>query len=350
MMLNKRVNITPNYTACRVINGGWQLSEGHALKSKIELKPIINAFHTLVDKGFNTFDCADIYTGVEDLIGQVVQERKDIHGKDDIQVHTKFVPDLSVLGDINFQYVERIIHRSLKRLNKEYLDLVQFHWWDYDVSGCVEVAEYLVRLKDKGLIANLGTTNFDTPHLQMLLDAGYPLVSNQTQYSVLDRRPQKLMTDFCIKNNVKLLCYGSLAGGFLSEKWLGEPKPLAGLENRSLVKYQLVIEDSLGWDGYQKLLHLMKEIGEKRGCSLSNVATMYTLNQHQVASVIIGTRSERHIEANENIFTSELHSEDIQLIDDFINQYPILDGEPFELERLAGGKHRNIMKMNLNDE
>ena len=349
-MLDKQINLTEQYRACRVINGGWQLSEGHALHNKIEQKPVIKAFHQLVDKGFNTFDCADIYTGVEALIGQVVQERKSILGRDDTQVHTKFVPDLSILKDINYQYVERIITRSLQRLNKEQLDLVQYHWWDYDVPGCIDVAEHLVRLKEKGLIANLATTNFDTDHLAELIKAGYPLVSNQIQYSVLDRRPQKRMADFCVKNNVKLLCYGSLAGGFLAEKWLGQARPTNLLENRSLVKYQLVIDDSLGWNGFQQLLHLMKEIGDAKGCSISNIATLYVLHQQAVACAIIGTRSERHINSNEKIFTTELLPADIQRINDFIDQYPILDGEPFGLEREEGGKHRNIMKMNLNDE
>lgn len=348
-MIEKQINLTPDYQTCRVINGGWQLSEGHKLQGQIDFNAVINAFHQLADKGFNTFDCADIYTGVEELIGQFIQQRRTQNGLDDIHVHTKFVPDLSILDQVNFDYVEKIITRSLKRLNKEQLDLVQFHWWDYEIPGCLDIAGHLVRLQEKGLIKNLGTTNFDTEHLQQLVDAGYPLVSNQTQYSVLDRRPEKKMVDFCLQNNVKLLCYGSLAGGFLSERWLGQPEPTK-LENRSLVKYQLVIDDSVGWSGYQKLLTLMKEIGELRGCSLSNVASMYVLNKPAVASVIIGTRSEHHIQSNERLFTTELLADDIQRIDDFLNQHAIPDGEPFELERLEGGKHRNIMKMNLNEE
>lgn len=348
-MFEKQINLTPDYRACRIINGGWQLSEGHKLQGALDFDPVLKAFHQLADRGFNTFDCADIYTGVEELIGKFILQRRQDSGKDDIQVHTKFVPDLSILDQVDFDYVERIIVRSLKRLNKERLDLVQFHWWDYDVPGCLDIAGHLVRLQEKGLIANLGTTNFDKVHLQQLVDAGYPLVSNQTQYSVLDRRPEKAMVDFCRRNDVKLLCYGSLAGGFLSERWLGQPAP-EKLENRSLVKYRLVIDDSVGWDGYQGLLALMKQIGEKRGCSLSNVAVMYILNKDTVASAIVGTRSERHIQSNQTVFSTELLAEDIQQIDSYLNKFSIPDGEPFELERLEGGKHRNIMKMNLNEE
>ncbi len=347
-MLDQYITLAPDYQTCRIINGGWQLSEGHLLDGQLSKTPVLNAFHQLADQGFNTFDCADIYTGVESLIGQFIFQRKQAIGRDDIQVHTKFVPDLSLLNQINYQAVEAVITRSLQRLNKEQLDLVQFHWWDYAVSGCCDVAGYLVDLQKKGLIAHLGTTNFDTAHLKMLLAAGYPLVSQQTQYSVLDRRPEQEMIAFCHQNNIQLLCYGTLAGGFLSEKWLDKPMPTT-LENRSLVKYQLVIQDTLGWQGYQDLLHLMSDIGKQYHCSLSNVASAYVLNKTAVAAVIIGTRSERHIASNQAVLKGCISHDDCAKIDAFLAQYPNLVGEPFALERQEGGKHRNIMKMNLNE-
>ncbi len=347
MKNNMRINLMPDSQACRIINGAWQLAAGHQRQGQPDFASVLKTFHLLADRGFTTFDCADIYTGVEALIGKFILERRTGIGKDDIQVHTKFVPDLSVLSEVDYDYVERIITRSLKRLNKEQLDLVQFHWWDYQIPGCLDVASYLVRLKEKGLIKNLGTTNFDTFHLQQLINAGYPLVSNQTQYSVLDRRPERAMVEFCRRNHVQLLCYGSLAGGFLSESWLDKPAPQL-MENRSLVKYRLIIDDSVTWSGYQHLLRLMKEIGAQRGCSLSNVAVMYVLTRPAVGAVIIGTRNSSHIAANEKVFSARLLPQDIEHIDNFLNQYPVPAGEPFALEREEGSKHRNIMKMNLN--
>lgn len=347
-MIERRIKLTDDYEISRVVNGGWQLSEGHALQSLNDMADAKNAFAKLLDEGFNTFDCADIYTGIEDFIGELVKNRKKATGKDDVQVHTKFVPDMDALATVDYAYVERIITRSLKRLNKDRLDLVQFHWWDYDIPRYVEVAEHLVTLQKKGLIANIAGTNFDTPRLKELLDAGIPVVSNQVQYSVLDHRPERHMAELCEERGVKLICYGSLSGGFLSEKWIGETQPKS-FENRSLVKYNLVIEDSTGWDGYQELLKLFKSMADEKGCSLSNIASAYVLKRRSVAAVIIGTRSSRHIEANKKIFAIELSEADIKKIDSFLANYPFLYGEPFELEREEGGKHRNIMKMNLAD-
>ena len=92
---------------------------------------------------------------------------------------------IDILSQVDYQYTERIIDRSLRRLNRDVLDLVQFHWWDYDTPGCLDTAGYLYRLKEKGKIRNIGVTNFDTEHFAEIVEAGIPIVSIQTQYSVL---------------------------------------------------------------------------------------------------------------------------------------------------------------------
>lgn len=205
------------------------------------------------------------------------------------------MPDLNDLANVTPAYIENIITRSLRRLGVERLDAVQFHWWDYSVPGMVDVAGELVRLQEKGLIRLISTTNFNAVELRKLIDAGIPVATNQCQYSVLDRRPAMRLERLCRETGVKLLCYGTVAGGFMSEKWLGAPKP-DHFENRSLVKYALVIEDSLRWEGFQALLALMKEIGDPLGLSIANVSTLWTLSRPEVAAAIIGTRSSRHVD------------------------------------------------------
>lgn len=344
-MIDKRYALTPDYDISRVINGGWQLSAGHALQTPLDMEDAARAFNDLADAGFDTFDGADIYTGVEEFYGSIIAERRS-RGKKLPKIHTKFVPDYDALADVDYAYVERIIARSLKRLGVERLDLVQYHWWNYETPGMVDVAGHLERLREKGLIHNIATTNFNAVQLKKLLDAGIPVVSNQCQYSLLDRRPEKRLAGLCRERGVKLICYGSLAGGFLSEAWIGRPKP-EHPENRSLVKYLLVIEDSLRWEGYQQLLGLLRDIARMRGMSLSNVASLYVLHKPEAAAVVIGTRNSRHIAANKRLFERDLEPEDIQKLDTFLARFPTVDGDCFDLERLDGSKHRDIMRMNL---
>ena len=346
----QRIQLSEGYAISRVINGCWQLSEGHTIRGSLDLQDVMRAFHRLTEQGFTTFDCGDIYTGVEEFLGKFVLELKNGRGvsPDEIQIHTKYVPDLDILSRVDFQYTEKIIDRSLKRLNRDVLDMVQFHWWDYETPGCLETAGHLVRLKEKGKIRNISVTNFDTEHLAQLVDAGIPVVSSQTQYSALDRRPEKGYLEYCRQHNIAMLCYGTLAGGFLTERWLGrqwkEP------ETRSQVKYMQVLEDSLGWEGYQEFLLLLKRIADRHGVSVANVAARYILDRDGVAAAIVGVRSSRHVASNARIFAFDLDAEETAEIRDYLSRFPTVDGEPFEQERTVGSKYRNIMWMNLNEE
>lgn len=346
----ERFELAKDYTISRVINGCWQLSEGHSLKTNLDKQDIMKAFHMLVEKGFTTFDCADIYTGTEELLGEFSKQLKQgsTISPNDIQIHTKYVPDINLLSEVDFKYTEKIIDRSLKRQNRDVLDLVQFHWWDYNVPGCIETAGYLNKLKEKGKIRNIAVTNFDTKHLSEIVDAGIPIVSCQNQYSVVDRRPEKELLDYCKSNGISLLCYGTLSGGLLAEKWIG--KTSIQPDTRSHVKYLQVIEETLGWDGYQELLLLLDKIAKKYSVNIAHVATKYILSQQGVGASIIGVRNSSHVESNAHIFSFELDRSDIEEINQFLENYPILEGEPFELERTADSKFRNIMKMNLNEE
>lgn len=349
-MAAERFELAKDYTISRVINGCWQLSEGHSLETKLDMQDAMKAFHMLAERGFTTFDCADIYTGTEEFLGEFLTELKagSTLSPHDIQIHTKYVPDINLLSEVDYNYTEKIIDRSLQRQKREVLDLVQFHWWDYDVPGYIETAGDLLKLKEKGKIRNIAVTNFDTKHLRELVDAGIPIVSCQNQYSVFDRRPEKELIDYCKSNGISLLCYGTLSGGLLAEKWMGQPSIQP--ETRSHVKYFQVIEDTLGWDGYQELLLMLQRIGKKYSVKASQIATKYILSQQGVGASIIGVRNSRHVESNAQIFTFEPDHSDIEEIKQFLDNYPILEGEPFELERTVGSKYRNIMKMNLNEE
>ncbi len=349
-MIAKATKLTDDYSISRVINGGWQLSSGHALGDNTDLDDAHHAFTKLIDEGFTTFDCADIYTGVEEFIGRLVQERKHSTGKDDLQVHTKFVPDLKDLAHVDRAYVERVIERSLSRLGVERLDMVQFHWWDYDVPGMIDTAGELMRLQEKGLIRCISTTNFNTANLKKLVDAGIPVVTNQCQYSLLDRRPEKAMTDFCRRSGVKLIAYGTVAGGFLSDKWLGKPEPdLQSLENRSLVKYLLVIEDTLGWAGYQKLLERLAALGKSTGLSIAGLSSLYTISKPEAAAAVVGTRNSRHVADTCRLIGKTFPEDARREMDEFLKLFPQIEGDCFDIERQPGSRHIAIMRMNLVD-
>jgi aryl-alcohol dehydrogenase-like predicted oxidoreductase len=341
--------LRPGYTISRVICGGWQLAGGHGT---VDRKTAVADFAAFCKAGIFTFDCADIYTGVEDLIGEFRTAFAHKWGADalkNVKVHTKFVPNLEILPVITKGHVRDAIDQSLRRLRTERLDLVQFHWWDYNIPGCVQAALWLKELQDEGKINLLGATNFDTPHTAELLDAGIPLVSMQVQYSLLDERPRHGLIDRCQHNNVYLLCYGSVAGGFLTDQWLGRDEPVPPFENRSLTKYKLIIDDFGGWTLFQQLLRTLREIADRHGKDIATVASRAILDRPRVGAVIVGARNRSHLAANLEIMELQLTQADLIEINSAIAQRRGPEGDTFTLERDRNGPHGSIMKYNLNE-
>jgi len=198
-----RIELAPGLSISRLIKGGWHLAGDHGA---VEPAQALRDMAAFVDAGITTFDCADIYTGVEELIGRFRREYPGHAAQ--LRVHTKLVPDLDQLPTVDGAYVERIVDRSLLRLGVERLDLVQFHWWDCTVPRYVEVALELEKLRRAGKIDRIGLTNFDTGQLVEFLDAGVPVLTHQLQYSLLDDRPERGAVDLCRARGIGLLAYG----------------------------------------------------------------------------------------------------------------------------------------------
>ncbi|MEM9775446.1 MAG: aldo/keto reductase [Chloroflexota bacterium] len=347
-MTVERIELRPGYSISRIIKGGWQLSGDHGEVVRVDA---IKDMLEFVDAGITTFDCADIYTGVELMIGEFIEDVRQTRGEsvlDRIKVHTKFVPDYDKLAGINRGYVESIIDRSLKRLRLPKLHLVQVHWWDYAIPGYLDALHVLKELQQAGKIENISVTNFDGAHIQEICESGIDLVSAQIQYSVLDQRPAGAFTQTCQAHSVHLLCYGVLAGGFLTEKWLNQRDPGHQFANRSLVKYRLIIDEFGGWGLFQELLGVLHAIAQKHGVTLSTVAMRWVLDQPQVAAAIVGARYARHLPQTLPVFDFALDKEDVAAIQSVLEKSQGPNGPVYALERDKDGTHGRIMKYNLN--
>ena len=337
-----RVSLTGEYAISRIIKGGWHLAGDHGT---IDPDQARRDMATFVEAGITTFDCADIYAGVEVLIGSF-RQAYPAHAKR-IQVHTKFVPDLSDLQTVDRRYVENIVDRSLMRLGQERLDLVQFHWWDFTIPRYVETAFELDRLRRAGKIRHIGLTNFDAPRLAELVDARIPGTSHQVQYSLLDDRPNHGMIDYCRSHDISLLCYGTVSGGFISERWLGRPPPQR-LTNRSLIKYKLIIDDFGGWGLFQELLMVLAGIAARHGADIASVATRAILDRSAIAAAIVGATNTTHIQAHAQIGALRLEDADRAAIASVTDRRRGPLGDVYLLERDRTGRHGQIMKYELN--
>ena len=338
-----RIELAPGYSIARVINGCWQLTPDHGGGPNAE-QQVLARFAELVEYGFTTFDCADIYTGTEAMLGKF---RASLHDPDSIQVHTKFVPDKTTLADLDDATIDAVIDRSRRRLRVETLDLVQFHWWEYAVPGLDRLYNRLLEAQSAGKIRLLGVTNFNTEYLRKLIDANPSIVSMQAQYSLLDRRPERQMAAYCEQNDVGILAYGALAGGFLSDRYRGQPAPET--LNRSLTKYRLIIDDAGGWGAFQSLLDALAGIAEKHSTTIDRVAARWVLDQPAVAAVILGIGSRSRATENATLGALELDGADRSAIAGCLERMTLPDGDPYDIERDPDSVHSGIIRTNLQE-
>ena len=295
---------------CRIINGMWQLAGGHGIIDPVSAISEMQKYH---DGGFGTWDMADIYGPAENFLGEFRKQSS----KDTLESSTSFTKFVPNPGPMSKSIVEYYIDESRKKMNVESIDLLQFHWWDYSNSEYLNALQHLETLCNDGKIKHLGLTNFDTNRMEIILENNIHFVSNQVQYSVLDQRPQKKMITFCQKNNIYLFSYGTLLGGFLSEKYLGKSEPTRiDLDTASLQKYKNMIDFWGDWSLFQELLEVLNEIAIKHNVNIANVATRFILDKPMVAGVIIGARLgiSEHISSNLKTFEFSLDDSDFAKI------------------------------------
>jgi aryl-alcohol dehydrogenase-like predicted oxidoreductase len=314
---------------CRILNGMWQVSGAHG---GIDPTAAVEQMLAHYDAGLTTWDLADHYGPAEDFIGTFLSRLaadRGVAALADVQAFTKWVP---MPGPMTSSVVEAAIARSLRRMGVEALDLLQFHWWDYDDERYLDALDELQRLQTEGRIRHLALTNFDTAHLETIVNHGIRIVSNQVQYSLIDRRPEVRMADYCRTHEIALLCYGTLCGGLLSERFLGQPEPerprwmgallvrsptIQVLDTASLQKYKQMVDAWGGWSLFQELLAALKHVADKHGVSIANVAVRWILDRPTVAGAIVGVRLgvSDHVAENLRVFDLQLDDEDRERID-----------------------------------
>ncbi len=272
---------------------------------------------TLIEFYFKLIICITI-PEEPDFIGEFRRQlvaQRGIDALNNLQAFTKWVPRP---GKMTKEIVAKNIAISLRRMDVDSLDLLQFHWWDYRDKNYLDALYFLGELQQEGKIKHLALTNFDTEHLKIILSAGIKIVSNQVQFSLIDRRPLVKMAQFCQEHNIYLLAYGTLAGGLLGAKYLGHPEPNAmSLNTASLRKYKNMINAWGNWQLFQELLTVLKAIADSYHVTIPNVAVRYVLEQKAVAGAIIGVRLgvAEHIQENARIFDFQLSPQDYQKID-----------------------------------
>ncbi|MEO3388590.1 aldo/keto reductase [Mesorhizobium sp. CAU 1741] len=305
-----RYRLAPGLEISRVLTGLWQVADMEKDGAALEIERAADHLDAYPADGFTTFDMADHYGSAELIAGAVLKRHT---GDDRPLAFTKWCPEP---GPMTADVVRRGVQDRLDRLGLDKVDLLQFHWWTFEHPAWVDALHEMAGLREEGLIGEIGLTNFDAAHLGVALADGIPIVSNQVSFSLIDRRAAGQLSQLCKTSGVRLLAYGTLCGGFLSQRWLGKPEPTE-IADWSGMKYRRFIEAAGGWDAYQGILRAAAGIAAKHGVSISNVATRWVLEHEAVAGVIIGARlgQSEHRADNAKLFSFSLDADDLARLD-----------------------------------
>ncbi|MFN3937179.1 MAG: aldo/keto reductase [Gemmobacter sp.] len=318
----ERLRLSPALEISRVLTGLWQVADIEKDGAAIDPETGADLLAAYADAGFDTFDMADHYGSAERIAGRLLARWS---GPGRPLAFTKWCP---APGPMTPQIVRAGVEERLDRLGIGKVDLLQFHWWSFEHPAWLDALHELARLRDEGLIAELGVTNFDAAHLHLALSDGVPLLTNQVVCSLIDRRATGALAQVCAATGVRLLCYGTLCGGFLSERWLGAAEP-HDIADWSKMKYKRFIDAAGGWAAFQTVLRAAAAVARRHGVSIANVATRWVLDQPGVAGVIVGARlGERsHAADNLRLFRFALDDEDHARLAEAFDQTAPIPGD-----------------------
>ena len=319
----ERIDLSPDLSISRVVTGLWQMADMERDGQKIDLDHAAAAMRPYVDAGLTAFDMADHYGPAEEVAGLF----RSLAPQARPQFFTKWVPKP---GRVSKAEVRAAVDRALTRLRADAIDLLQYHAWNYADPSWLETLFDLQELKTRGLIRHLGLTNFDTAHLRVAVASGIEIASNQVSYSLLDQRAARGLGPFCKEHGVHLLAYGTLAGGWLTERWLGAPEPdWDRLSTWSQMKYGRFLRVAGGWTALQRVLQAAAAVAARHGVSIANVASRFILDRAGVAGVIIGARlgEREHIDDTLRLFSLALTDADRREIEAALDTLQPIPGD-----------------------
>jgi aryl-alcohol dehydrogenase-like predicted oxidoreductase len=200
--------------------GSWQLSPRFWGDQSHET--LQQAMRRAFELGINFYDTADAYgDGVAEQVMGVAL--KDLP-RDQVVVATKaywhFFPDGRRYPDLSSEYLIAACEASLKRLDTDYIDLYQCHFFD-PLTDPAEIAEAMATLQRQGKIRCYGASNWNPEQLRLAEASGCRFDTQQPPYSLIGRGIEEELLPYCLANDIGVLVYSPLHKGLLSGKYKG---------------------------------------------------------------------------------------------------------------------------------
>jgi len=271
---------------------------------------ILDAF---LEAGGNMIDTADVYGGgaSEELLGRWRASRPDKTSRLVVATKARFGTgaDLNDAGTSR-PHLHRALNTSLRRLGVEAIDLYQMHGWD-PLTPVEETLSFLDAAAHAGKIHYVGLSNFTGWQLQLVLSTARAMglqvpITLQLQYSLVCRENEYEVIPAALHNEIGLLPWSPLAGGFLSGKYsrdndLHSDGTRYGNGN---AMFQYIGEKFAGAERNWATVDAVRQIADQIGATPSQVALSWVTNRPAVSATIIGARTMKQL--NDNLVAAEL--------------------------------------------
>ncbi|QUN07266.1 aldo/keto reductase [Shewanella yunxiaonensis] len=285
------INIVPLVFGGNVF--GWTIDE----KTSIA---ILDAF---VDAGFDAIDTADVYSAwapnnqggeSETIIGRWLKAHPGM--RDKLKIFTKVGSDMGHPGHkgLSATWIVKAVEDSLKRLQTDYIDLYFSHWPDPTVGYAETLGAYDKLLK-AGKIRSVGASNLNADQLQASLDIAkaqhlpsYQVL--QPEYNLYDRGSfEGPLQALCMRENIGVVTYYSLASGFLSGKYRSAADLGKSARGSGISKY-------LNEKG-SRILTTLDEVSAQHGATPAEVALAWLIAADGVTAPIASATKTSHVKS-----------------------------------------------------
>lgn len=269
---------------------------------------ILDAF---LDAGGNMIDTADVYGGgaSEELLGRWRASRPDTTSRLVVATKARFGtgPDVNDAGTSR-PHLHRALNTSLRRLGVEAIDLYQMHGWD-PLTPVEETLSFLDAAARAGKIHYVGLSNVTGWQLQLILSTARAMglqvpITLQQQYSLVCREIEYEVIPAALHNQIGLLPWSPLAGGFLSGKYTSDMANSGTRYGAGNAMFQYIGKKFAGTQRNWATIDAVRQIAEQIGATPSQVALSWVANRPAVSSTIIGARTIKQL--SDNLAAAEL--------------------------------------------
>lgn len=295
----------------------------------IERRQAIRCVQTAFESGVNLFDTANQYGAgeAERIVGEALRS----YPRDNYLIATKlFFP----VGDdpghgLSAAQIEKQLNNSLQRLRLDSIDLYQCHRYDAE-TPLEETLTALDRAVRSGKVRAIGFSEWSAEQIQSavtLIGTEHltPFASNQSQYSIVWRKPEAAVLELGARNGIGFLAFSPLAHGVLTGKYKAGAQPPPG--SRAADARMNMFMETAGRhyrsDYLLEAVALLKPIAVNLGLTMAQMSLAWLLKRPEVSSVIFGASRPKQIADNVKAVGAELPSEALKAINGIVQDVAV---------------------------